>query len=291
MGAIFHYNPDRPFRESPDLYLCYWGKERCAPLHSFGPGIRDVYKIHFIHSGRGMVKVEGEVYELTGGQAFIAYPEHVIFYQADEHDPWTYSWIGFCGNQVDDILSRTRLTPRSPVFPMDTRLMPQLYEMLSEAEEMAATRDLRMQALLHEFLTLMVELIPSTGHSASSTHQAKDAYIHRCLDFLHSHYSEEMTIRQLATIVGLDRKYLSSLFKQATGMPPQQYLLNYRMEKACGLLRKGDYSIAEVARSVGYQDALLFSKMFKKTIGTAPSDYRNHLQKSDIMPWESSIRI
>lgn len=284
MNRIFHYNPDRPFRESPDLYLCYWGKERCAPLHSFGPGVRDIYKIHFIHSGRGIVKVEGGTFELTGGQAFLAYPERVIFYQADQDDPWTYSWIGFSGDQVEEILGRTRLTPSTPVFPMDTQLMPQLYERLNEAEETAATRDLRLQALLHEFLTLLVELAPASGHPSSAKTQAKDAYIHRCLDFLHSHYSEEITVGQLAAIVGLDRKYLSTLFKRALGMPPQQYLLNYRMEKACGLLRKGHYSIAEVARSVGYQDALLFSKMFKKTGGVSPSDYRDRAQKSDIIP-------
>ncbi|EES75295.1 AraC-like ligand binding domain protein [Paenibacillus sp. oral taxon 786 str. D14] len=284
MGAIFHYNPDRPFRESPDLYLCYWGKERCAPLHSFGPGVRDIYKIHFIHSGRGIVKVEGETFELTGGQAFLAYPERVIFYQADEVDPWTYSWIGFNGEQVAEILSRTRLTPASPVLPMDTHLMPQLYELLNEAEESNTTRDLRLQTLLYEFMTLLVELVPASGDADSTRTQAKDAYIHRCLDFLHSHYSEEMSVGQLAAIVGLDRKYLSSLFKRATGMPPQQYLLKYRMEKACALLRNGHYSIAEVARSVGYQDALLFSKMFKKTVGTSPSDYREQWQKSDIMP-------
>ncbi|EOS57381.1 MULTISPECIES: AraC family transcriptional regulator [Paenibacillus] len=283
MRAIFHYNPDRPFREAPDLYLCYWGKERCVPLHSFGPGVRDIYKIHFIHSGRGIVKVEGETFELTGGQAFLAYPERIIFYQADEVDPWTYSWIGFSGEQVSEILSRTRLTPASPVFPMDTQLMPQLYDRLNEAEE-STTRDLRLQTLLYEFMTLLVELVPASGDVSSPRTKAKDAYIHRCLDFLHSHYSEELSIGQLAAFVGLDRKYLTSLFKRSIGMPPQQYLLKYRMEKACVLLRNGHYSIAEVARSVGYQDALLFSKMFKKTVGTSPSDYRELGRKSDIMP-------
>lgn len=273
--AIFHHNPDRPFRESPELYVCYWGKERCAPLHSFGPGVRDIYKIHFIHAGRGVVRAEGVTHELTAGQAFLAYPERVIFYQADGTDPWTYSWIGFCGDQVEDILSRTRLSPANPVFPMDTRLMPQLYELLNEAEDNAATRDLRLQALLHEFLTRLVEFAPASGRLASARVQAKESYIHRCLDFLHGHYSEEITVGQLAAIVGLDRKYLSSLFKQATGLPPQQYLLHYRMEKACALLRKGHYSIGEVARSVGYQDALLFSKMFKKSVGVSPSDYRD----------------
>lgn len=273
MGAIFHYNPDRPFRKSPELYLCYWGKEKCAPLHYFGPGVRDIYKIHFVHSGKGIVRAEGETFALTAGQAFIAYPERVIFYQADEADPWTYSWIGFCGEQVADILARTRVTPQRPVFPMDTRLMPKLYDLLNEAAEHLATRDLRLHALLNEFFSVMVDLAPASeqGEPAAS---ARDSYVHRCLDFLHSHYGEDLTVAQLASIIGLDRKYLSAIFKQATGYPPQQYLLRYRMERACELLKNGSFAIGEVARSVGYQDALLFSKMFKKTIGISPSAFR-----------------
>ncbi|MNN48651.1 HTH-type transcriptional activator Btr [compost metagenome] len=82
----------------------------------------------------------------------------------------------------------------------------------------------------------------------------------------------------LASNLGLNRKYLSTIFKQATGMPPRQYLLRYRMERACGLLKKGNYTISEVAGSVGYQDALLFSKMFKKMIGISPKNYKSASQ-------------
>ncbi|WP_232436893.1 AraC family transcriptional regulator [Paenibacillus senegalimassiliensis] len=276
MGAIFHYNPDLAFRESPDMYLCFWGKEHCEPLHTFGPGVRDIYKIHFVHAGKGVVRAEGETHVVTAGQAFIAFPEHVIFYQADEHDPWTYSWIGFYGEQVPYLLNRTSLSPSDPVFPMDTKLMPRLYELLNEVEqEEAAVRDLRMQALLNEFFATMVKLAPVTAERGTKP-QTKDNYIHRCLDFLHTHYAEDITVAQLATMVGLDRKYLSALFKRTVGLPPQQYLLKYRMERACELLKRGKFTVGEVARSVGYQDALLFSKMFRKTIGVAPSDYRMH---------------
>lgn len=274
MGAIFHYNPDPAFRESPDLYLCFWGKEQCEPLHAFGPGVRDIYKIHFVHSGKGMVRSEGDTHVVTAGQAFIAFPEHVIFYQADEQDPWTYSWIGFYGEQIPHLLERTSLSSRHPVFPMDTRLMPGLYELLNEVEqEEPAVRDLRVQMLLHDFFASLVKLSPVTA-TGGVIPQTKESYVHRSLDFLHTHYAEDITVAQLANLVGLDRKYLSALFKNAVGLPPQQYLLKYRMERASELLKRGKLTVGEVARSVGYHDALLFSKMFRKTIGVSPSDYR-----------------
>ncbi|MNG24493.1 Arabinose operon regulatory protein [compost metagenome] len=82
-----------------------------------------------------------------------------------------------------------------------------------------------------------------------------------------------MTIRQLSDYLGLDRKYVAALFREALGIPPQQYLLRYRMDKACELLRSTGLTVAETARSVGYKDALLFSRMFKKVIGVPPSRY------------------
>lgn len=272
--AIFHYNPEQPFSDNPNLYLMYWGKEACKPNHSFGPGLRDMYKVHFIHQGTGIVRTPGETYKLTVGQAFFTFPGHVVFYQADEVDPWTYSWIGFRGEQADSILSRTSLSPVRPVFPMDVKVMPNLYEMLNEATQVEGSRDLRLSALLLDFLSVVIELAPASP-IAFAHRRSRDEYIHRCLDFLHNHYSENIMVQQLASMIGLDRKYLSVIFRETTGLPPQQYLLAYRMERACELLKKGTLTIGEVARSVGYQDALVFSKAFKKLKGISPKQYRN----------------
>ncbi|RUT35595.1 AraC family transcriptional regulator [Paenibacillus zeisoli] len=272
--AIFHYNMDRPEREDQEIFLSYWGKEKCTPGHSFGPGVRDVYKIHFIHSGQGLVRVGRMTYELSAGQAFLSYPGEVIYYQADESQPWTYSWVAFQGKRIEELLSRTRLTPEEPVFPMDTRLMPDLYNLLNEAADHQVTQDLRLLAVMADFLSVLIEVAPAS----SSTHlhsNTKEEYIHRSLEYLHSHYCENVSLTKLATNLGLNRKYLSTIFKDATGLPPRQYLLRYRMERACGLLKKGNYTISEVAGSVGYQDALLFSKMFKKTMGVSPKGYRS----------------
>jgi AraC-like DNA-binding protein len=272
--AIFHYNPEQPFRDDPDLYLMYWGKEACKPSHFSGPGVRDSYKVHFIHKGTGIVRVSGETYMLTAGQAFFTFPGHLIFYQADETDPWTYSWIGFRGEQADSIMSRTSLTPALPVFPMDVRIMPNLYELLNLAVQEESSRDLRLNTLLFDFLSTVIELAPAFK-SALANRRNRDVYIHHCLEFLHNHYGENILVQELASMIGLDRKYLSAIFKEATGQPPQQYLLTYRMERACELLKKGTFTVKEVARSVGYQDALVFSKMFKKLKGKSPMQYRN----------------
>lgn len=281
--AKYNYNPERPFREDIELYLSFWGKESCVPGHAVGPGIRDLYKVHFIHKGTGILRVGDMQYDLSPGQAFLIYPHVVTYYEADHHDPWTYSWIGIQGTRAASILSRTRLTPEQPVFPMDLRFMPGLYDQLTEVFAQEGSHDLQYTGLLYEFFTLLLTLAPSSP-TPVLTSKKQDGYIHQSMEFIHAHYSENMTVQQLASFLGLDRKYLSTLFKEALGVPPQQYLLQYRMEKAAELLGKGKYTVGEVARSVGYQDALLFSKMFKKAKGVSPKHLIPTSIYEDIVP-------
>ncbi|GGD79525.1 AraC family transcriptional regulator [Paenibacillus nasutitermitis] len=270
--AVVQYNPERPFREGNDLYVSYWGKEDCSPGHAVGPGIREIYKVHFIHKGKGIVKVGKETYTLLAGQAFMIYPHVITYYEADAEDPWTYSWIAFQGNQIAHALSRTSVAPEAPVFSMDLRVMPRIFEQLLEVSGSAPSVDLRVTAILLQFLAALTDGAPAESTNSVPS-QKHDLYVHKSIEFFKTHYSEKISVEQVAASLQLDRKYISALFKKATGLPPQQYLLQYRMERAEEMLVKGIYTIGEVARSVGYQDALHFSKMFKKVKGASPKHY------------------
>lgn len=282
--ATFHFNSQRPYRSNPDLYLHYWGQEQCAPGHCFGPGIRDTYKVHFIHSGTGTLTAGGASHCLQAGQAFLTYPHVLTHYAADEVDPWHYSWIAFSGDQVEHLLSRTSLTPECPAFAMDAQLMPGLFERLTEAAAAAGERlDLPLQAILYDFFGVLLQSVPLPLEPLGRS-KSKNPHVDQALHYLHAHYCENVTIGLLAEKLGLDRKYLSALFKQTIGLPPQQYLLSYRMTKAAELLTWCDCSIGEIACSVGYEDPLLFSRMFKKVKGSSPKEYRSlHQEKTDIM--------
>lgn len=280
--AIFNYNTERPFRGNPDLHLHYWGREQCLPGHFFGPGVRDVYKIHFIHEGTGKVSVGEQTHILQAGQAFLTYPHIVTSYAADLTNPWIYSWVAFTGEQVSYILSKTSLTPEQPIFPMDKQLMPNLYERLTEGADNSDCLDLPLKAIMYEFFSLLLQAVPAVPDVLPLPRQ-KSIYVEQSLHFLHTHYCENISVEMLSSSLKLDRKYLSSLFKRTIGMPPQQYLLNYRVAKACELLTETLCTIGEISRSVGYQDPLLFSRMFKKVKGCSPKEYRIRHLENDIV--------
>ena len=68
-------------------------------------------------------------------------------------------------------------------------------------------------------------------------------------------------------------------FKKVYGVSPKQYLLNIRMNNAQNLLETTDYTVAEIAAIVGYDNSLYFSRIYHKQKGQAPSDYRKLMKE------------
>ncbi|WP_040712637.1 AraC family transcriptional regulator [Paenibacillus curdlanolyticus] len=259
-----------------DLQMIYWGAQANTPGQSWGPGVKDHHKLYFARSGRGSMTYRGQTHSIQSGQGFYAPPNEVYSYTADMDDPWKYNCIAFVGQQADLVLERTTLTV-NPVFDQPAEMDSSWFDRLAETSERPGG-DLLQQATLYELLATLIRLAPAE-QQAPDARKPREEYVRQAADFIHRHYDEEVTIRQLSEYLGLDRKYVATLFREALGMPPQQYLLHYRMEKAKELLRSTGLSVTETARSVGYKDALLFSRMFKKVVGVAPSHYVQQLAK------------
>ena len=79
----------------------------------------------------------------------------------------------------------------------------------------------------------------------------------------------------MAEVVGLNSYHFARQFKAATGLPPHQYAILRRVERAKQLLQGGDdFSLAEVAAHVGFADQSQFSRHFKRIVGVTPGQFR-----------------
>ena len=91
---------------------------------------------------------------------------------------------------------------------------------------------------------------------------------------MQEHLAEDISLTILAEQFHLNAQYISQLFKSEIGVRFLTYLTNIRIEKAKQLLLSTALSIAEVAEQSGYGDYRVFTKVFKKTEGVTPSQYR-----------------
>lgn len=256
---------------SSDVAVYHVGMEKCKPGHSFGPALRDHYLIHYVLSGSGKFHVQGRSYELHENQGFLITPGVVTFYEASVEDPWTYAWVGFRGIKAASYLKMADLDIDNPVFSCEGAVLRKCFDDMMASSNYQHGFDLRLQGLIAVFLS---ELIENAGKAKISDDSYRERYIRRALQFIEANYSRDMTIKELAAFMGLNQNYFSSFFKEKLGIPPQEYLLRYRIQKACELLRNKALSINEIARSVGYSDPLGFSKIFRQRKGLSPRDYR-----------------
>lgn len=257
-----------------DLNLLFFGLEKCKPKHTWGPGLRDAYILHYIHAGRGLFRTKESTFELEAGQGFVIMPETLVHYSAHETEPWRYSWIGFSGMNARSLLQRAQIDAERPIFEVPAgSYLKNFYEELKATYETRGS-DVHSQSVLYRVLADLIRFSPETGDERKPAAASREGYIRKSIEFIESSYSQKISVLEIARFVGLDRTYLSGLFKERFGVSLQAFLLEYRMNRAAELLQNPELSVSDVSRSVGYTDPFLFSKMFKKMIGQAPALFR-----------------
>ena len=94
------------------------------------------------------------------------------------------------------------------------------------------------------------------------------------MDYICEHFSEPITLRDIAATAGLCRTYYCSVFKELNGMTPWDYVNIKRIEHAMHLLRESDNTILNIALQSGFNNTANFNRIFKKTTGLTPMNYR-----------------
>lgn len=119
-----------------------------------------------------------------------------------------------------------------------------------------------MLMILHKYFELIVYKLDSG---------LMDKRIKKLLLYIADHYTEPITIKELAGLANLNPVYLGNLFKQTTGLTFRQYLTFIRLNHAEDMLRSGEYNVNEAAELCGFSDVFYFSKVFKENRGCSPS--------------------
>ena len=120
------------------------------------------------------------------------------------------------------------------------------------------------------------------AHIASSSESCKSGWLRAIFDpkigaalkALHERVENPWTVESLAAAAGMSRSAFAFRFKELLGETPLEYLTNWRMYKATGLMQEDDKKLFEVAKSVGYDSDSAFSKAFKRVLGASPREYR-----------------
>ena len=255
--------------------LNYFGQEQCEPGFSFGPFRRTSYLLHFIRSGKGRLIKQEKTYFINSGQVFLIFPGEETIYQADEEEPWLYTWVGFQGILVEDMMRKAGFTPASPVITcrnMDAMMV--IMDAILAAKDLVYTNELLRLGYLYQLIALLTQNNDQSESEPAAIEDMDSLYVRAAVNMLINPANPQIRVSDVANAIGISRGYLSHIFKKVMKVSPQEFQLNFRMEKAGNMLRSTHLSVSAVAEELGYTDVLSFSKSFRRHFGMSPTDFR-----------------
>jgi AraC-like DNA-binding protein len=180
-------------------------------------------------------------------------------------------------SQLAELTNEFKLGLQEVVQPASLRLIGLLKEMVSEAVLQREGYRLMLQTLSLQFLVELWRLQSSPLLVHLNPPRPKlSPEIKRILDYIHAHFTTEISLDDLAVMASLSRYHFLRLFKHQTGLTPHAYLRQIRLERSLVLLRTTTLPIGEIAGQLGFANPGHFSQAFQQRYGLSPSSIRHH---------------
>lgn len=233
--------------------------------------------------------LDGGLTHRQNERTYTAKPGDLVFTPAGvwhgltfDETPCHYLCLSFTPNLAANIFSRfplyplTRLGERC-VFHLSASLtarLESLMTLLLQEQSMAYSSDkssgeLLCQATLLEWLRSL-EPEPDTNPNRSPEESA----VQVCVNYIATHYMEEITVEQLAKVCAMSKTDLYRHFPRVTGKTVRQFMAEQRIQEAARLVGETDLSITAIAERVGYPEFSTFYRNFMRIIQCTPSEYR-----------------
>ena len=247
-------------------------------LPTWSPRGRVDYQLLFIASGKTHFYIGGKDQVVTAGHMVLFQPKEEQHYEYFGEDKPEVYWVHFTGSAVKEIL-------RSYDIPLDEHIFfsgtPAAYTQLFKnmIEEFQTCR-VGYQEMLEMNLRQLFMMIQRTRlEKPPIVTTAVQLEMDYARQYFHDHYNEPINIEEYALSRHTSISLFMRNFKKVFGVSPKQYILNIRMNNAQNLLESTDYTVAEIAAIVGYDNSLYFSRIYHKQKGQAPSDYRKRMKE------------
>lgn len=166
----------------------------------------------------------------------------------------------------------------SEFYAMGLWLLRSTYDILEIADtfdvdvQQGVLENLSTVADLRDYVIRQVQQLIKESRSERENRERKPVL--EAIAYMKEHFTEKITLEDVAATIGFNTNYFSELFKKETGENFSNYLLGIRMEKAKQMLRDTKIPVYEIGESVGYKDAKYFSQQFMKVVGVKPAEYR-----------------
>lgn len=245
----------------------------------------------YVHEGEGSIIVNQHTYEMRSGMLFLFQPFqlHKVFANVSKEKPYKRTIAFFDPSVFSD-----NLAP----FPLRHSLFMKIWQGRSTGPAFDLFQEIKQieDCFVHfdemskqgrgqeqEEVTMLLLQLMGIIHKAKGDLQDREAietdgralrYAEKIMQWIETHYAEEVSLDHLAEWLHLSKFYVSRVFHEETGSHITDYLTARRIKQASRLLQSTTHSIEQVGILVGYPNVSYFIHMFKKVVGVTPLKYR-----------------
>lgn len=229
---------------------------------------------YILNEGDICILNSGELHQITGLGADAVHdvvlfdPRILDFSYTDE---WEENFITPFLNQ--SLICKNILHPHDAGYPEINIVVSKL---MDKSLRMDRGWYVKSKLLILELFHLLTEcemLLPAKDVMSAADSRKIGRY-KTIISYIEKHYSEPISLQQLADTIPCNSQYLCRTFREISGISPIQYLISYRLEQACSLLSQTTRPVTEIALDCGFENISYFIRKFKEAKGCTPKEYR-----------------
>lgn len=265
----------------------------CAVFHALYNHWHQEMEFLLVEKGRGFLRLNRERLRIREGDLLVINPgvihgittdlSHILYFKS------IVFRLDFLGGSAGDLWQERvaaplmenqaqvtcRIAREDGGYPQIRRLFEDLHACHSQK---APYYFVRLKALFYELFYELLErnyIVPATREQNKNAEAIK-----RVLDYIRSHYQEDLPSRQLASLSNFSESYFMRLFREYTGKTLVEYRNGLRLEKAKALLVQTGASVTEIALQVGFSTTSYFIKCFQRANGVTPFQFRKQFHST-----------
>lgn len=237
----------------------------------------EYYMLIYCIEGKGWFILDGkEKQELHPNQYTILPANTPYIFGADPETPWTIYWGHFQGKLASQFATRPGIP--YPVLPGDTSRIQDritLFEEIYCDFSMAYTKEYMIQAsmCLYPFLSSFTHIEQYRYYKQKR--REEETFSVQVIHYMQENLSLNMNLEQLASHFKYSSSHFSALFQKETGISPISYYIQLKIQKACQYIELTDMKLFEIADFLGFKEPAYFTRIFTKTMGMTPSEYKD----------------
>jgi AraC-like DNA-binding protein len=252
-----------PDAKHPQPYLFNWEAGR----------ILSEYQIVYVSSGKGVLELQdAEPIMIEAGTIFLLFPNVWHRYRPLLETGWEEFWVGFSGHYAEYLMRQDCFNPKNPVLKvgLDNEILHIFIRLIDISKQESRV----FSQMASCFVIQLLGLVNAAALMMDKTKSRQEQIIQAIRFKIHENWNENLDFEQIAAENNVTYDFFRKAFKGVMGVPPGQYLLNIKIEKAAQMLRETDLTISEIATKTGFENEFYFSRMFKNKMNCTASSYR-----------------